>query len=136
MKSDPHDRPTGALFTDAIQHLSSLMRGEVSLAWAEIEASLRFAVAGVGLLLAAVVLALTSLNILSAALAAALVEMGVTAGWAALCVGTGFAVTALVLALAGAKALRPSGFTPTRTVRNLRRDAETFKEIVTNDPTY
>ena len=136
MKPDPQDRPTGALFKDVLQHLSGLLRGEASLARAEIRESLRTAVAGFSLLLGAVVLALTALNLLSAALVAELVERGVPAGWSALGVGTGFAVMALALALASAKALKPSGLTPTRTVHNLRRDAETFKEIVTNDPTY
>lgn len=134
MTPDPQDRPMGALLTDALQHLSSLMRGEVRLARAEIEASLRTATAGIGLLLAAVVLAVTALNVLSAALVAALVAKGMPAAWAALVVGSGFAAAALLLALAGAKTLRPTGLAPTRFMRSLRRDAETFKEIVTNDP--
>ena len=136
MNPPPQDKPTGTLFTDALQQLSRLVRGEVGLARAEITLGIRTAVGGLGLVLAAVVIAITALNVLSAALVAALIEMGALAGWAALGVGTVFAAIALGLGCAGARALKPSGLIPSRTVGNLRRDAETIKEIVTNDPSH
>ncbi|MEZ5779804.1 MAG: phage holin family protein [Paracoccaceae bacterium] len=132
MTDDPNARPTGTLITDILHRLSSLLRGEVALAKAEVEASFRAAWLGIGLLVAAVVLALTALNVLSAALVAALVELNMSPGWAALAVGGAFALVALLFAWRGANALKPSNLAPRRTVRNVRRDAETIKEIVTN----
>lgn len=133
MKADPQTKPTSTLVTDLLNHLSSLLRGEIALARAEVEENIRAAGVGIGLVIAAVVIALTALNVLSAALVAGITELGVPAGWAALGVGSAFGVIALGLALKGADALKPSSLAPVRTVRNVRRDAQTLKEIVTND---
>lgn len=130
----PQDKPMGTLVTDALQQLSRLVRGEVALACAEVTQSFQTAAAGLGLVLASAIMAITALNTLSAALVAAVIAMGVPAGWAALGVGAAFAVIAICLGVAGARALKPSGLIPTRTVGSLRRDVETIKEIVTNDP--
>jgi TRAP-type C4-dicarboxylate transport system permease small subunit len=88
------------------------------------------------MIIAALVFALTALNVLSAALVAAIAEMGVAPGWAALATGVGFGLIALILALKGAHALKPSSLAPSRTAKNMRRDAETLKEIITNDPSH
>lgn len=133
MSVDPQTRPTGALVTDVLQHLSNLVRGEVALARAEVEQNIREAGVGVGLIVAAAVIALTSLNVLSAALVAGITELGVPAGWAALGVGAALALIALGLALKGAEALKPANLAPNRTARSVMRDAQTLKEIVSND---
>ena len=133
MNPDRNARPTSTLVADLFQHLFSLMRGEVALARAEVEEKIRAAGFGIGLLAAALVLALGSLNVLSAALVAGLTALGLPAGWSALGVGVVFALIALGLALRGAAALKPSHLTPDRTLKNVRRDAQTLKEIVTND---
>ena len=133
MSADPRSKSTGALLSDLLHHLSGLLRGEIALARAEVEANIRAAGIGIGLILAAAVMALCALNLLSAALVAAIAEFGVAPGWAAFGVGTVLALIALGLALKGASAIKLSSLAPNRTVRNVRRDAQTLKEIVTND---
>ena len=133
MSADPRTKSTGALLSDLLHHLSGLLRGEIALARAEVEANIRAAGIGIGLILAAAVMALCALNLLSAALVAAIAEFGVAPGWAAFGVGTVLALIALGLALKGASAIKLSSLAPNRTVRNVRRDAQTLKEIVTND---
>ena len=133
MKPDPQPTATGTLVTDALAQLSRLLRGEVALARAEIADNIRAAGAGIVMILAAVVLALTALDLLGAALVAALAEVGVSPGWAASGIGAVFGLVALLLALKGAQALKPSNLAPSRTAKNMRRDAETMKEIVSND---
>lgn len=130
----PQDKPTGTLFSDALQQLSRLVRGEMGLARAEITLGLQAAVGGLWLVLAATVLAITALNVLAGALVAAVIATGVPPGWAAIGVGAAFAAMAMLMGFAGARALKPADLSLPRTVGNLRRDAETFKEIVTNDP--
>ncbi|EYD74854.1 hypothetical protein Rumeso_03584 [Rubellimicrobium mesophilum DSM 19309] len=87
MSFDADPRPTGSLLSDAINQLTRLVRGEVALAKAEVAQNIRNAGLGVGLLVGAVVLVLVALNVLAAALVAALAETGLGAGWAALIVG-------------------------------------------------
>lgn len=133
MKPEPDQRATGGLLSDALSHLANMVRGEVALAKAEVTQSIRAAAIGVGLVLIAVILAITSLNVLSAAAVAALVTAGLSPVWAALAVGLPVAVLAIILARQGLDALKPSGFVPSRTLRNLQRDAETLKEGMTHD---
>lgn len=130
--TDPAQRPSPAdLVTDALSHLSRMMRGEVALARAEVAASVRVAATGLGLVVVAAVLGITALNVLSAALVAAVVYAGLTPAWATVVVGTSFAILAAILGRIGLNALKPSGFVPVRTMRGLRRDAETLKEGLT-----
>ncbi|WP_284165357.1 phage holin family protein [Frigidibacter sp. SD6-1] len=130
MTPDPRTKSTGELLTDILDHLSNLVRGEVALARAEVEENVRAAGTGVGLVLAAAVIATTALNVLTGALVAGLTELGLAAGWSALAVGILFALIAFLLARKGAAALKPSSLAPDRTMRNVRRDAQTLKEIV------
>lgn len=133
MSAAPRTRPAGALLSDLLRHLSGLLRGELALARAEIEGNIRAAAVGIGLIVAAAVIALGALNLLSAALVAAIAELGVPYGWAAFGVGTALALISLGLALKGVRALKLSSLAPGRTVRNVRRDAQTLKEVVTHD---
>ncbi|SPH23482.1 hypothetical protein DEA8626_02545 [Defluviimonas aquaemixtae] len=126
-------RSTGALLGDVVHRLTRLVRGEIALAKAEIDEKLRTAGMGIVLVVAAAVIALSALNVLSGALVAALVEQGLTPGWAALAVAALLALIALIFALRGLSALKPSNLVPRRTTSNVRRDAETLKEIVDND---
>lgn len=130
MSIDPQARPTGTLLADALMHLSNLVRGEMALARAEIMESLRGALSGVGLMVAAVVMAATALNLTAAAMVAGLARLGLPVGWGAFLLGAGLAIAAVVLWQRGREALKPGGFLPSRTARNMRRDAETLKEIV------
>ena len=119
--------------TDALSHLSNLLRGEIALARSEIDSSIRSAAVGLGMLMAAIVFAITALNAISAALIAALIDAGLPPAGAALLVGVAFALLAIALARQGSAALRPSRLIPNRTLHNLAKDAETLKEAMTNE---
>lgn len=123
-------KSTPSLVSEVLEHVSNLVRKEVDLARTEISENINRAGVALGLLVGAVVLALTALNVLSAALVAALTEVGIEAGWAALIVGGGIAIIAFALASKGMKDLKLSSIAPTRTARNVRRDGEMVKEKI------
>ena len=60
------NKSAGSLLTEALSHVSSLMRKEVDLARAEVNENLKHAGVAIGLIVGAVVVALTALNVLSA----------------------------------------------------------------------
>ena len=72
--------------------------------------------------------ALTALNVLSAALVAALTEAGIPGGWSALIVGVVFAIIAYVMLKKGKDNLKLSSLAPSRTAKNVKRDARAVKE--------
>lgn len=123
------DRSPAELLSDAATRVSSLMRKEVDLARAEIDQNIKRAVTAAGLLVAAVVFALTALHVLAAALVAAIVELGLEPGLASLLVGVGFALLALILAMGGLRGLSASSLAPTRTAENLQADVQIIKEM-------
>lgn len=123
---------TGTLIGDALTHLSSLVRKEFDLARAEIDENLTRAGIAVGLLVAAVVVALTALNVLAGALVAGLTNLGIDAGWSALIVGLAFGVVAWAMMTKGINDLKLSSLAPTRTSENVKRDAQAVKGAVTH----
>ena len=136
MADDQHNDPAAArsttgLFTEALSHVSSLVRKEVDLARAEVSENAKRAAVAIGLLVGAVVVALVALNVLAAALVAAITEMGLEAGWAALIVGGILGIIAFVMVAKGTNDLKASSLAPTRTVENVKRDARAVKESAT-----
>ncbi|EDQ04362.1 hypothetical protein DSM14862_01999 [Sulfitobacter indolifex] len=123
------NKSAGSLLTEALSHVSSLMRKEVDLARAEVNENLKHAGVAIGLIVGAVVVALTALNVLSAALVAALTEAGIPAGWSAVIVGVLLAIVAYVMVQKGTNDLKLSSLAPTRTAKNVKRDAQTMKEV-------
>jgi hypothetical protein len=121
-------KSTTGLVADAMSHVSSLVRSEVDLARAEIGENVNRAGLALGLLLGAVVIALVALNVLAAALVAAIAEAGLEAGWAALIVGAVLAVIALAMTAKAVKDLKLTNLAPTRTARNMKRDAAALKD--------
>lgn len=121
---------TANLIGEAMAHLSSLVRKEVDLARAEVNQNISRAGTAIGLLAAAFVASIVALNVLTAAIVAGLAEAGMTPGWAALLVGVVLAVIAAVLASKGANDLKVSSIAPSRTVENIKRDANTMKGAV------
>ncbi len=127
--SDTHtNKSAGGLLSDAMGNVSALVRNEVDLARAEISENVTRAAVAVGLLAGAAIIALVALNVLAAALVAALTEAGLDAGWAALIVGVVLGVIAFVMMGKGLNDLKLSSLAPTRTVKNVQRDAEAVKE--------
>ena|SRR5690554_4614448 len=126
--SDPTRKSTTDMLGDALNHVSALVRKEVDLARAEISENLNKAAVAVGLIVGAVIIALTALNVLSAALVAALTDAGLDAGWSALIVGAVLAIIAFVLVGKGVNDLKASSLAPTRTAKNVKRDAYAVKD--------
>ena len=124
-----HTRPDGLPpIEDALRTAGSLMRNEVDLARAEVSENMSRAAVALGLIAGALVIAMVALNVLAAALVAAIAEAGLDAGWAAVIVGAGLALIAFVLVAKGTNDLKLSSIAPTRTTRNVRRDATALKE--------
>lgn len=123
---------TPGLVSDALAHVTGLVRGEIDLARAEVQENVNKAAAAVGMLVGALILLLTALNVLAAALAAWLTEAGLDAGWAALIVGGALAIIGIVMAMKGQNDLKLTSLAPTRTKRNVERDVHTMKEATTH----
>lgn len=126
--ADPNQKPASNLLTDALQSISALVRKEVDLARAEINENVERAGVAIGLLVGAVVVALVALNVLAGALVAALTDAGIAAGWSALIVGAAFGIIAFVMMAKGTNDLKLSSLAPSRTTKNVKRDAEAVKE--------
>lgn len=118
---------TSSLIGDAMKHISSLVRGEVDLARAEIDQNIRRATTAVGMLVAALVVAMTALNVLTGAVVAGLADAGMDPGWAAFGVGVVLAIVAYVFVQKGTNDLRLTSIAPSRTAENIRRDANAMK---------
>ena len=130
--TEAEQRPTpGALMSEALAHLTRILRGEMALAQAETTAALRRAGLGLALLAAAVVLAITALNLLSAALVGAIVYAGLSPAWASLVVAAAWVGLAAILVRVGLRSLHPLGLIPVRAMRGLRNDAQTLKQGLT-----
>ena len=135
----PHDeresarhqiRESGTLVGDALTHLTNLVRGEMDLLRAEVDHNVKRAGAAVGMIVAGLVIILVALNVLAAALVAALEELGLEAGWSALIVGVVLAVIAAILVRKGTGDLKLTSLAPTRTAKNVQRDSEAVKKAV------
>ena len=128
MSDSNSNKSAGGLLSDALNNVSGMVRNEVDLARAEIGENISRAGVAVGLIAGAAIIALVALNVLAAALVAALTELGIDAGWSALIVGVLLAITAYVLINKGVNDLKLSSLAPTRTVKNVQRDAAAVKE--------
>lgn len=118
----------GSVLSDALNNVSSLVRSEVDLARAEISENINRAGTALGLIAGAAIIALVSLNVLAGALVAGLAEAGLDAGWAALIVGVILAGIAYGMIAKGLNDLKLSSLAPTRTAKNVKRDAKAIKE--------
>ncbi|MDF1726826.1 MAG: phage holin family protein [Sulfitobacter sp.] len=126
--TDPERKPSTELVNEALRSVSSLVRQEVDLARAEIDQNVTRAAAAIGLLVGAVVVALVALNVLAGALVAALAEAGIAPGWAAIIVGVILGLIAFGMMTKGTNDLKLSSLAPSRTMKNVKRDAQAVKE--------
>jgi uncharacterized membrane protein YqjE len=128
--TDLHDRSAPALVGDLITHVTELFRKEMMLLRAELNEKGNQVLTAAGMIAGALVLALVALNVLAAALVAALAEF-IEGGWAALIVGVVLAAIAYFMLSSGMKNLKTANLTPRRTADSLSRDATMAKERVT-----
>jgi hypothetical protein len=128
--ADPDNRSAPALIGDLITHVTELFRKEMLLLRAELNEKGTQVMTAIGMIAGALVLAITALNVLAAALVAALAEF-MDGGWAALIVGVVLAAIAYFMASSGLKNLKTANLTPRRTAEAVSRDATMAKERVT-----
>ena len=121
------DRSTMGLINDLVTQVSNLFRKEFALFRAETGEKMNQVFNAVGMIVGGVVMALVALIVLATALVAAIAELGIAPGWAALIVGGGIAIIAIVLAMKGINDLKASQLAPQRTVHSLEKDAEFVK---------
>jgi hypothetical protein len=126
--SDDGHPSTARLAARALDQTRGLLRRELDLARAEADASLGRAGAALGLLAGALVIALAGLNVLSAALVTALTELGLEPAWAAVVVGLGLALVAGLMVARALARLRRIRLVPDRVAGNVRADMRTLKE--------
>ena len=123
------------LLAEVLSGVGRLVQGELRLARAEAADSLRSIGSGLVKLAAAGVAGLVALNVLAGAAVGALAQAGLGPVWAAVVVGVGLALVALVLALAGRAALLLRGRKPRSFLHGLRRDAQAVQAgLKMNDP--
>ena len=128
--SEPQDRSTPALVGDLLEHVTELVRKEIQLFRAEMSDKTTQAMVAAGSILAAVVVAITALNVLAAALVAALANAGIPGAWSAVIVGVGLAIVAFLMAKKGIDNLKASSLAPERTARAAARDVTMVKEKI------
>lgn len=121
-------RTPTSILADVMDNVSRLVRREVDLARAEMDENLRQAAVAIGLIVGAIVVLLVALNVLAGALVAAITELGVAPGWSALIVGGIFALIAVGMLIKGKNDLSATSLAPSKSARNLRRDAAAVRE--------
>jgi hypothetical protein len=128
--ADIDDRSTPTLMSDLINHVTELVRKEIQLFRAEMNDKASHVVVALGSIIAGVVIVLTALNVLAAALVAALTSAGIPAAWSAVLVGGALAIVGIVLANRGIANLKAQKLAPERTARATVRDAGMVKEKI------
>lgn len=117
-----------SLVSDVMRLSSDLVRKEIALAKAEIGENISRAGHAVGFIAVAGVIGLVTLNVLVAALVAALAETALGPIWSAVIVGVVLAILAYILLKKGLNDLKLRALIPTRTVDSVQRDAHAIKE--------
>jgi TRAP-type C4-dicarboxylate transport system permease small subunit len=128
--ADPMERSTPALMGDLLEQVNQLVRKEVQLFRAEMSDKATQAMVAAGSVLAAIVIAIAALNVLAAALVAALTNAGIPGAWSAVIVGLGLAIVAFLMAKKGIDNLKAGSLVPERTTRAAARDVSMVKEKI------
>lgn len=121
-------KSAGEMLSDVLGNVGNLVRNEIDLARTELAAGVKSAAMAVAAILIAALLALTGLNVLTVSLIALLVRLGVPPHWATFGVGVALVLIAALIVNSAVKSLKQVGFVPTRTARNLKRDAAAVKD--------
>ena len=126
----PTEQTTGTtnLVSNIIGHVTTLVRKEMELARAELGENLNGAMTAVGVIVAGVVFTLVGLNVIAAALVAALTAAGMHPFWSAVIVGGVALIAALIMIKGGMSKLKASSLAPTRTTETVRRDVSAIRE--------
>jgi len=125
-----HDKTIPELFTDMVDHLSTLFRKEVQLAKAEAREKVQQATHALIYMAIGAVLALAALIVLLFALAAFLAAAGLNEGLAFLIVAILAAAIGGGLLWKGMNDLKATNLKPQRTINQVSADVRTAKEQV------
>lgn len=126
--SQPEPTDVPALISDAVHRCTRLVQNEIELAKREISRRAWSAFAGIVMVIAAVLLVFSALDVLAAAAVAGLAEAGLPVSVASLLVAAVALSVATVLFLKGKSRLTPSNLKLEKSARNLRKDINTIKE--------
>ena len=128
--SETGARPSiGDLVSTLSEKLSQLVRDEIRLAKVELAEKGKHAATGVGLFVAAAVLASVGFMVLIATAILGMIEAGMDPWLAALIVGLVLVVIAIILALVGKKALEKGAPpVPAKSQASLKADVAALKE--------
>ena len=117
-QSDAPERTLGQLVADTTHDISSIVRGEIALAKAELSADLKTAATGAGMLAAAGVFAFLALILLLIAAAFGLVAAGLPPWLSFLIVAGVLLLVGAILALVGKSSISKVKGKPERTIKN------------------
>lgn len=126
-RAEDEDSLTG-LFTLVVEGLFRVVRGEVALARAEAGRAIGDLGRALALIAVAGIVALVGLNLLAGALVALAVGWGLSPGWAAVTVGGGLLVLALLVLFLGLGHLQRARLAPQRRAESLRRDLAALRD--------
>ena len=124
-----NDPGVTGLFSQLMNDTSELVRGEVSLARAEMRESVNDAKTGLISLVAGAVVLLAGLPVLMIALAYGITALtGLSLGWSLLLVGLVFSVIGAIMLKTAASKMSAENLAPTRTAEALSKDGRMVKE--------
>ena len=127
LTEDLHAIP--GLVSDTAEQLGKLLQNEAQLARAELSQKVSQAATGAAYVIGAAILSIPVLVLLLIALALFLVQQGLSPALSHLIsAGVGLAISA-VLAMIGAKYLKPDNLKPHVTLHQVGRDIQTAKEL-------
>jgi hypothetical protein len=118
------------LFGEALRESADLARKEIALFKAEMTENVRALVMGLAMMIAAAVFAIVAISLFTKALVDWLATVVHSEALSAFIVGVVMAAVAVGLVLYGKSRMSPATLAPSRTVRNVRRDAEVLTERV------
>lgn len=125
------DKNLVGLAKDAVSDVSSIAQKEAQLARIEMKENIDAAVSGLAAMLASIAVLVPAMTLVLMALAFGLARIDGLSNWAA------FAIVGVISGILGYAALKSGGsaitldaLTPSKTAKNLRRDAQTLKEAL------
>ena len=125
-----HEKTIPDLFTEMVEHLSTLFRKEIQLAKAEAGEKVQQATNAIIYLVIGGVLALAALIVLLFAAAAFLAETGLSQEVSLLIVGGVFAIIGLIALWKGMNDLKTTNLKPKRTLDQVSADVRTAREQI------
>ena len=127
----PQARSTPELANEVLNDVTLLMKSEGELARAEISNSVTQALAGVASLLVAVGVIIAGLTVVIVAIGTGMVDWFGMDLWLGLLIAGGIALAIGAVLIGSAKAaLDPENLAPTRTAKNLKKDARVVRESI------